>query len=184
MKSISRIFLLMLLLIAPLQADQQGIIVRQATVYSEASSLSERIGQLKAGSPVAIVERQGGWQEVHSDKRKMTGWVRVYQVRAGDFESTTVVEEKEDSRGFLSGLAAFSRKASGFFTQDSGATSSGTATIGVRGLSESELKSAKPDKRELQRMIKFASKPGRMSNFAGKGKLKARKVRYLPEADE
>lgn len=184
MKLFSCILLLILLPISPVHADQQGIIVRQASVYTDASSLSKRVGQLKAGTAVAIFERSGGWQEVFADKSEITGWVRIYQVRAGDYSSTAVVTEQEDSRGFLSGLAAFSRKASGFFTQDSGATSSSTATIGVRGLSESEIKAAKANPRELKRMQKFASKAGRMSAFTAKGKLKAKKVPYLPGLDE
>ncbi len=184
MKSYSCILLLILLSIVPVQADQQGIIVRQASVFTDASSLSKRAGQLKAGTAVTIFERRGGWQEVFAEKSEITGWVRIYQVRAGDYSSTKVVTEQEDSRGFLSGLAAFSRKASGFFTQDSAATSSSTATIGVRGLSETEIKSAKANPREFKRMKKFASKADRMSAFTSKGKLKATKVPYLPGPDE
>jgi hypothetical protein len=100
-------------------------------------------------------------------------------VRAGNLAAPEVVTEQEDSRGFLAGLASFSRKASGFFTQDSTATSSGTATIGVRGLSETDIKSAKPDFGELEKMNTYASKPQRMDRFATQGGLQANKVPYI-----
>ena len=115
---------------------------------------------------------------------ELTGWVRVYQVRAGDYASAAPTVEQEDSRGFLAGLASFSRKASGFFTQDSAATSSGTATIGVRGLSETDIRSAKPDFAELEQMESYASKPERMARFTAQGGLRAHKLPYIKDADE
>ena len=87
-----------------------------------------------------MFSRQGGWKEIFADEKAILGWVRSYQVREGNFEPTVQTESKSDSRGFLAGLASFSRRASGFFKSSSGRTSSGTATIGVRGLSEEEIK--------------------------------------------
>jgi len=174
-----RIFLLFFLLGTAAQADQQGIVVRQATVYDDANSAARQIGKIPAGVTVSIFERRGGWQEIFSAERSMIGWVRIYQVRASS--NPTVTEQKEDSRGFLSGLAAFSRKASGFFTQDSGATSSGTATIGVRGLSENEINSAQADFEELARMKKYASNRTRLTSFVAVGGLKASEVAHIPQ---
>ncbi|MEM7561634.1 MAG: SH3 domain-containing protein [Pseudomonadota bacterium] len=106
---------LITLALPTIAADGQGIVVRSATVHSDAKSTASRIGQLPAGSKVSIFSRKGGWKEVFSDDKGLIGWVRSYQVREGDFTSETTVETQSDSRGFLSGLAAFSRKASGFF---------------------------------------------------------------------
>jgi hypothetical protein len=88
-------------------------------------------------------------------------------------------ESEPDSRGFLSGLASLSRKASGFFNTSSSATSSGTATIGVRGLSEEELRAAKPDPDEFKKMLGFASNETRLAVFARSGNLEARQVKYF-----
>jgi hypothetical protein len=185
MKLCLRILIPLLLLLAPAQAaDQQGVIVRQASVYAQGSTASSRVGQLPAGTRVAMFTRDGGWQEIFSDKPALTGWVRVYQVRAGKYAAPVVATEQEDSRGFLSGLASFSRKASGFFTQDATATSSGTATIGVRGLSEAEIKSAKPDFVELEKMETYASRPQRMESFTAQGGLKSSEVSYISEVEE
>ena len=179
-----RIFLLFLLLGTAVQADQQGIVVRQAKVYADASSASGQVGKIAAGTRVSIFERRGGWQEIFSEERSMIGWVRSFQVRAGTASSQVITEQKEDSRGFLSGLAAFSRKASGFFTQDATATSSSTATIGVRGLSESEINSAQADFDELEKMKKYASSRKRMKKFVEVGGLKANEVAHIPGTDK
>ena len=98
--------------------------------------------------------------------------------------SRVVTESSEDSRGFLSGLAAFSRKASGFFTQDATATSSGTATIGVRGLSESEINSAQADFDELAKMKQYASNRTRLTSFVAAGGLKANEVAHILEGSK
>lgn len=161
-------------------ADQQGMIVRQAPVHADASSLSKRVGLLAAGSRVKIFGRNGGWEEVFSEKDEIVGWVRSYQVREGDYTEPAVIEEaEEDSRGFLAGLASLSRKASRFFSSDSRSTSAGTATIGVRGLSEAELKSAKPDLDELAKMQQYASNQSRMKQFRQSGHLNINDVKHI-----
>ena len=168
------IFVLCLILLpASAQDNQQGMIVRQATVYADATSASASVGKIQPGVRVAIFSRKGGWNEIFSEQQGIIGWVRVYQVRQGDFSGTTAAPKQADSRGFLAGLASFSRKASGFFSQDSSATSSGTATIGVRGLSEAEIKSAQADFEELQKMKGYASNAQRMPVFTAKGELQA-----------
>jgi hypothetical protein len=179
MKHCLRILIPLLLLLAPVKAAEQAVIVRQAPVYAQASSASGIVGQLSAGTRVAVFAREGGWQEVFSEQPELTGWVRVYQVRGGNYAAPEVITEQEDSRGFLAGLASFSRKASGFFKRDSTATSSGTATIGVRGLSEADINSAKPDFGELEKMNTYASKPERMEFFTAQGGLQAHKVPYI-----
>jgi len=179
MKSVLRILLGLLLVILPVQAGQQGTIVRQAPVFTQASSNTPHIGNLRAGTHVAMLERNGGWQEIYAQEQGITGWIRTFQVRQGDLSSTIIAADSEDSRGFLSGLAAFSRKASGFFSQDTEVTSSGTATIGVRGLSEMEINSATADYDELKKMKGYASKRKRMKKFTVAGNLKSSKVPYI-----
>ena len=188
MKHPLQILALSFLLFLPAQsmADQQGIIVRQAPVHADASSVSQKVGQLAAGSRVKIFGRNGGWKEVFSEQAEIVGWVRSYQVREGDYTEPAVIEEaEEDSRGFQAGLASLSRKASRFFSSDSSSTSSGTATIGVRGLSEAEIKSAKPDLEELAKMQQYASNQSRMKKFKRSGHLSANDVQHLdPDAKQ
>jgi hypothetical protein len=71
-----------------------------------------------------------------------------------------------------------------FFTQDATATSSGTATIGVRGLSESEINSAQADFDELANMKQYASNRTRLSSFVAAGGLKANGVAHILEGSK
>ena len=174
-----KIILLFLLAACPAQANQDAVIVRLAPVYSEASSVSPTVGQIKAGSRVSVLERKGGWKQIYSDEKPLLGWVRSFQVRENMTVTTAEIEAEPDSRGFLSGLASMSRKVSGFFSTSSGATSSGTATIGVRGLSEEELRAAKPDPDEFRKMLVFASNKTRLAVFARSGNLEARQVKHF-----
>jgi len=182
MKNFLRIVVLFLSLGVSVQANQDGIMVRQAKVYSAASSAAQPVGQIEAGVRVSVFGRKGGWKEIYSEQTAITGWVRVFQVREGNYATQAGSQPEEDSRGFLSGLASFSRKASGFFTQDSGATSSSTATIGVRGLSEAEIESAQADFDELKKMESFGSSHDRVIVFSSSGGLKARKVPHISGA--
>ena len=150
-----------------------------STVYSSASSASEQVARIEAGAKVNVFERQGGWKLIFSDQKALTGWVRSYQVRSGYYAETPTVETETDSRGFLAGLASFSRKASSFFGAGNSTGSSQTATIGVRGLSEEEIRTAVPDFEELEKMHEYASYTQRMPAFSGVGHLAARQVTHL-----
>ena len=173
------------LLMSPvLAAEQQGVVVREAPVHAEASSGSKRVGNLKAGKTVDVIARQGGWKQIGAEDLGVVGWIRSYQVREGDLATTSTVETSSDSRGFLDGLASFSRKASRFFRGESSHTSEGTATIGVRGLSEQEIRGAQADFEQLEKLEQFASDNKRARNFASKGGLKSIKVPYLSGSEE
>ena len=183
-RSIALLFVL-LLPGTPLLANQDGIVVRTASIYADAGRGADRVGRIEAGTRVVIFDRKGGWREIYAEEEALVGWVRTYEVREIDAGASVQVETQTDSRGFLSGLAAFSRKASRFFGGADSGTGSSTATIGVRGLSEAELKAAQPDLQELERMRSFAGNPARSAQFSQAGELRARKVKHLkPRTDK
>lgn len=174
---------LALVLMSPVGAgDDSGVVVREARVYTEANASSEAVTRLKAGTRVEIFSRAGGWKEIYSEQPPATGWVRSYMVREGNYQPEAENAAESDSRGFLSGLASLSRKASSFFSSDRSTTSSGTATIGVRGLSEEQIRTAKPDFDEFEKMDGFASGKKRARRFAKQGELAAAKVPYISGA--
>ncbi len=181
MRSILLSFILLGGMATAVASEDLAVVVRQATVYSKASSNASTVTKLPAGTEVNVFSRAGGWKEVYSDKLQIIGWVRSYQVREGVTASIPQAEKSSDSRGFLSGLASLSRKASGFFGLggDGSATSSGTATIGIRGLSEEEINTAKADFEQLKEMKTYASSKKRQKTFLAEGKLKKRKVKYI-----
>ena len=172
--------LLILLLAIPTMAEQ-AVVVRLSMVYDKASSASDKITKIEAGTRVEILERQGGWKQISSEPKSIVGWVRSYRVRTVYSGSSLEITTKPDSRGFLSGLAAFSRKASSFFGSSKSVKNSSTATIGIRGLSEEEIKGAKPDFQELDKMHQFASSTAQMRGFTKEGQLVARDVPHITE---
>ncbi len=165
-------------LTTPIVAEE-AIVVRLSTVYDKASSVSDQVTRIEAGSKVEVFERKGGWKQIFSEQKSIIGWVRSYQVRTVYSGPTPEIRTQPDSRGFLSGLASFSRKASSFFGSSDTSGSARTATIGVRGLSEEEIKGAKPDLEELDKMQQFASSSTRMPGFTKEGQLVARSVTHL-----
>jgi hypothetical protein len=179
MKYCIQVFTLFVFLFAPLQANQDAIVVRDALVYAAANSTSQQVGKVAAGTRVSVFDRKGGWEEIFYEKESIIGWVRSYQIRGGSFTPAAEIETQPDSRGFLAGLAAFSRKASGFFRSSNATTSSSTATIGVRGLSEAEINAAKPDFDEFEKMQQYASNNQRLVEFSQQGQLSVNYVKHL-----
>jgi len=179
MKYYFKLFAVCIFLAAPLQADQGAIVVREALVYSDSNSASQQVGKIAAGTRVSVFGRKGGWKEVFYEQESVVGWVRSYQIREGSFAPAVEVETESDSRGFLAGLAAFSRKASGFFRSSNSTTSSSTATIGVRGLSEAEINAARPDYDEFEKMQQYASNYARLVEFSQSGQLRVNNVKHL-----
>ena len=179
MKYYFKICVLFIFLVAPLQADQDAIVVREALVYSATSSTSQTVGKIAAGTRVSVYGREGGWKEVYYEIESIIGWVRSYQIREGSLTPAVEGETGSDSRGFLAGLAAFSRKASGFFRSGNSPTSSSTATIGVRGLSEAEINAARPDYDEFKKMQQYASNNMRLVEFSQTGRLSVNNVKHL-----
>ena len=175
------IFLLSLAI--PLSAEE-AIVVRLATVYAKASSASDQLTRIEAGSKVQVFERKGGWKQIFSDQKSIIGWVRSYQVRTVYSGFTPEIKTEPDSRGFLSGLASFSRKASSFFRTSDAGGSARTATIGIRGLSEEEIKKARPDLEELDKMQQFASSSTRMPGFTKEGQLVARTIAHFRDQEK
>ncbi len=171
--------MLLLLSVTLPAAEQQGVIVREAQVYDGPGTAFRQVGSVRAGTLVNLFGRKGGWEEIFAEREALIGWVRSYQVRTGVYAPQVEVEEQPDSRGFLSGLAAFSRKASRFFSSGGAGSSSGTATIGVRGLSEEEIRSARPNAAELVKMQGFVSSPERVQRFRDEGRLAANDVAHL-----
>ncbi len=165
----------------PLVAEE-AIVVRLSPVYDKASSASEQVGRIEAGSKVEVFERKGGWKQIFSEQKSIIGWVRSYQVRTVYSGFKPEIKTEPDSRGLLSGLASFSRMASSFFGSSNNSSGSArTATIGVRGLSEEEIRGAKPNLEELNKMQQFASNSTRMPGFTKEGQLLARSVVHFRE---
>lgn len=178
-KSIKRLITGLLLLHASSVLAENGTIISDTALYQRPSIQSNVVQQLKAGTLVSINSRSGGWKKIAINKSHQ-GWVRSYRVRSGTLK---ISPQEQKSGGFFSGLASLSRKASGLFSSRKKDYSfQRTATIGVRGLSEEQIKNARPDLDELNKMETFRSNKSVAMKYARQGKLAAAKINHIPKS--
>ena len=164
-----------------------GVIVRTAALKDNASFTAKTLTSLAPGARVNVMERQGGWQNVSLQASpNVKGWVRTYEVRTNiePGENPTVVKNKGSDEGVLGGLAGLSRASAGLFGNRNDAArnnSNMTATIGVRGLSEEDLKNAKPSPTEFAKLMQYGVDAETARQYAKAGELKSQTVEPLAE---
>lgn len=131
----------------------------KATPFRDAKA----VGRVTAGDKLNILQQQSGWYQVKSGK--LTGWVRMLSVRRGAARMG----------GEASGLAGLASGRAG--------TGKVVASTGVRGLSEEDLKSAKFDEAETQKMEAVTASKDDARKFARQAKLQAIKLDHLPKPE-
>ena len=142
-------------------AEETGTALKPAEIKAEPFRDAKRVGSLKAGDRVEILNRQAGWFQVKSTKG--SGWVRMLSIRRGEARKRTV--DAEGILGLASGRAGTGRV---------------VATTGIRGLSEEDLKTAKFSDKEVKKIESFAVTSRAAEKFAAQGNLAAQKIDYLP----
>lgn len=147
--------LLLVLLALPAGAAQLGTVTRAADLRSTPFSDGRTIKTLKQGSSVEVLKRVGGWYQVKAGTSQ--GWVRMWLLR---FSSTA-------------GAGTAARDTVAVLQSGRAGSTYTTATTGVRGLSEEELKNAVPDPAALQTLEQLATTPADARGFAHQASLKA-----------
>jgi len=143
------------------------------TAYAQESVTTNRATELRANpddsalslqslapqAKVQVIERKGAWSKVKTETQ--TGWVRMMHLRGG-----VTIEEAPQSGSRSSGggfLAGFNRMLGGNQQTNRRAQS---ATVGIRGLSAEELKTASPNPRALAEMKSFVCNQSDAEKFA------------------
>ena len=161
---------------------ESATVVTDAALYRSPTVQGVQLKQLASGTVVDYVKQVGSWKQINLKQEKMTGWVRSYQVRTGEISVKT---ESSNSGGFFGALASLSRKASGLFSSDRKEYSyQRTATIGVRGLSEEQIRNAQPDFGELAKLESFRENNKAIRQFAASGQLQSRNIKHLPKSKQ
>ncbi|MCU0842194.1 MAG: SH3 domain-containing protein [Thiobacillaceae bacterium] len=140
-----------------------GTMIREEPLRASASSGAAVVGSAGRGASVEILARQGGWTQVRVAGR--AGWVRLLSVRAGAAGQT-------DAVGEIKGVLDVGQRRS-----DPGRV---VAVAGLRGLTEEELRGARFDARELDKMNGYAVTAAEAERFARQADLLRRQVAYLP----
>ena len=193
MRLSSLIILLLTMIPGTLFADQTAFVIGEAIAYEKPNSSAIIRFKVKAGNTVDVIARKGGWKKIREAESRRLGWVRSYLVRESAQYSSSVVASKQDSNGFLSGLASLSRKVTGFFATPSASTNEAVANIGIRGRSASSSEvgrtmywvvpkriiESEGDEAQLSLLKSYASSKKKSRKFAADGGLKARSLALL-----
>lgn len=173
MKILKRIFLGCLLASVGIVAFAQSEVVTNTATELRAApdDTAVVIRRLGVRTPVQSLERRGAWTRVKSGDD--TGWVRMMDLRGG---ATVVVDEKSSSGGWLAG---FNRLLSGGSSR--GNQRAQSATVGIRGITEEDLKNADPDPAAYSSMKSYAASDSSARLLASQGKLAFRSIAYLAQ---
>jgi|GEM_PF-1434047 len=142
-----------------------AVLVTDAKLKIAPSFKSAELATMSKGEMVEIQKRQRGWYQVKRNDSKM-GWITLLQVR---FQS----EKQTNSASTVSRLVSLRK-----------GHSSVTATTGVRGIGEADIKNAKANFAALELAKQFKSSKDSAKKFAQKVPLKTQKIKYMEKSNE
>jgi hypothetical protein len=143
-------------------AAETAVTNRETELKREPFSDAATLATLPAQSSVEILKRQGGWTQV-KPANAAAGWVRMLNLRLG---SGTATKQGDSGIGALFNVAR-------------SGSSGNTVTTGIRGLSEEDLRTARPNPQELQRMQQFSVSAPEAQKFASAARLQKQPVEYI-----
>ena len=157
-----RAVLAALLLWAPQAlAGESGFASRDIELRAEPLSGAPVVGRLSKHTRFEIVAEQKAWSQVKAGE--LSGWTLTFYVLKGE-------PAPQVSTG---------RRLSELFSLGTERRAETTATIGVRGLDEEQLKSAQFNEPELKRLEAYGLPRGEGDAFARRAELQPQKVDYL-----
>ncbi len=159
-----------MLLIPAAYAAEIGYTYKATDLKKEAFVDADTVGTLPEKTSVEILTRQGAWMKIKTPDGKQQGWVRMLSVKLGSPD--------QKSAGGTGGGSLLSALGFGGKPQAGGTSQ---VTTGVRGFSEEDLKNAKPNPGEVEKMKGFSVTKDDAAQLADAGKLVAREQPYLDE---
>ena len=148
-------------LAASAHAGQVAYTVRSTEIKQQPFSDAPTVATLSEKTSVNILLREGGWMKISSGHGN--GWVRMLSLRSN---STATKPGDSGLQSLLNAGRADSRGV--------------TVATGVRGLSEEDLKNARANPHELEKLQRYAVDKSRAEKFARDAKLKTQQMDYLP----
>jgi hypothetical protein len=157
-----RLFLLAAAMLCTNAHAASGTLLRDETLRTQASPTAAVAARVGRGTALTIVARRGGWLQVKTARAQ--GWVRLLSVRTGSGGAGGA------GLGDVVGVATHRANPSRV-----------VAVAGVRGLNEEDLKQAKFNAEEMNRLDSFVVSPSAARARAAKEGLVAIKVPELPK---
>ncbi len=148
----------------PAAKTARGTLLKESELKDKPFIDAKTITKLPKQTAVTILERTGGWFRIQAVNK--SGWVRMLNVKV------TAGAQNLSSGTDLTQAA----------TLATGRVGSGNvvSTSGLRGLSEEELRTAKPDYAQFDKLNSFGVDKSIASNYAKQNGLTSRPVPYLP----
>jgi len=138
-------------------AAERGVMRYSADLMAAPFRDAKVVTNLKEKQGLEVTERKGAWLNITTSDRKFKGWVRLHQVSVGD---GTLTQVRNTGRSGSSGLVA---------------------TTGIRGLQAGQLKDAKPNEAELQKLNSYRVDEAQARQHASERGLKNAQVSELPD---
>lgn len=139
---------------------------RDSVLRAEARTDSAVVTSLAKGATGDAVARQGAWVQIKS--ATVTGWLYSFNVRFGAVNPGS---------GNAAGAGSALGRVFGPRQQVNV-----TATIGIRGLEEEDLKQAHFDEAQMRQLDAYAASREQAAAQAGKSGLSANRVEYLGDS--
>lgn len=155
MKRFSLLILLGFAAVTALAAEK-GVMRYSADLMAAPFRDARVVSSLKEKQRLVVTERRGAWLSITTEDGKLKGWVRLHQVSVGD---GTITYVRNTGRSGSSGLVA---------------------TTGIRGLQAGQLKDAKPNEAELQKLNSYRVNDAQARAHAQERGLKDTQVSELP----
>ncbi len=160
------VFIIVLTLLGTAYAKEVGTTRTAVELMSAPYRDAKQAGQLPANTTVSILERRGGWLRIST--KGQAGWARLYQIRSGEGPHAT---KSGEGLSMLQNVGKTGRSGSQGIV----------ATTGIRGLSAEELKTAKPNLKEVEAMDAYRASDSVAREYARKAGLKANDVPFLSQ---
>ncbi|MBL8518500.1 MAG: SH3 domain-containing protein [Betaproteobacteria bacterium] len=147
-------------------AQAVGATNRATELKSDPRADSPTVASLPRETPIVDLGRSSGWIRVQTGDKK-TGWVRSFHV-----SMKGNISESSSGGGFLSGIT-------GLFAPVRREQPKTISTVGIRGLSEEEMKNAKPNPAEFNKMKSYAVSKADAQAAAQRARLNPQTVAYV-----
>lgn len=153
----------MLLLSGGACAAELAYTVRPTEVKAKPFTDAATVASLGESSKVDVLERKASWLQVKAPAA--TGWIKMLSVRFDQLGASP----KGGGNSTLNTLYNISQTGSG----------GAVATTGVKGISEQDLKTPRPNDAELQKMHALDTGAADAEAFARAGKLTSTQMNYV-----
>lgn len=163
---LSIIFSMSLLAAPEQQTHKKGKIIAHANLYDEPKYQSSVTSELSENDAVAVMKRSRAWYQVTTSNELM-GWVKMLNVRF------VGVLKREGELGVKNVFDSVITK-----------QASPTASTGIRGFDEVELKKAKANLAQLAILSTYKSSPASVKQFAEQGNLTTNEQSILLSKNE